>query len=161
MNKTERKVIEKLAQSAYAKHLYEGLTIHENYTLPEAIRYWRTAKEDAGAICAELSGYDQNVFLLLEDYWWNVKRLENYIAERIQQVSPYEYRDNYDRITISIAKLPEVFELRAFPGIKMRVASAYTYINDNNEVQIVIERVDNGQHFGKGTLAEITSQLKK
>ena len=161
MNKTERKTIEKLARSAYAKHLLEGLTIHQNYTLPEVIRYWATAKEDAGVICSQLVGYDHNVFQLLEDHDANVDRLEAEIAAQVKVAVVEDWQDADNRKTISIAKLPAKFELRAFPGITLQVASFYSYFNDHGQLQLVLERLDTRDHFGKGTLPEIQAQIAK
>ena len=42
--KAEAKVLEKLARSAAAIHLHEGLVYRRNYTAHEAASYWRTYK---------------------------------------------------------------------------------------------------------------------
>lgn len=161
MNKTERKAIEKLALSAYAVHLYEGLTIHGNYTLGEVIRYWRYAKEDVGAIAPQLYTADVNIFLMIDDYKHNVQRLEDEIAERIADVAKNgdTSTDRDDRVEIAIAQLPAVFELRSFPGVQLEVCRIASYVNDANEVQIVLDRIDGKGQLGKGTLAEIRAQI--
>ena len=44
--KAEAKVLEKLARSAAAMHLYEGLVYKRNYEAHETSGYWRTYKNE-------------------------------------------------------------------------------------------------------------------
>lgn len=159
MTKTERKAIEKLALSGYAAHLYDGLTVRGNYSLGEAIQYWRQAKEDIGSIAPQLLGFDTNVFLLIEDYKRNVARLEAYIAEEVaKEIAPET--DHKSRVEIEAERFPETFELVAFPSVPLRIVRTFSYVNDSNQVQLVLERTDNRQHFGKGTPSEIRAQIR-
>jgi hypothetical protein len=166
LTKTELKVVEKIALSAYAEHLYQGLN-KGSYTLGEVIRYWRYAKEDVGAQTAgQLYGTDPNIWDLLQRYDANVSQLEDAIQysledERIRTYALSEHRDKDDRIEVSAALLPAAFELAAFPGVPMRVSRGYSYVDDSQRVQLVIERLDTYQHFGKGTLGEIKAQIAK
>lgn len=161
MNKAERKAIEKLALSAYALHLYEGLNYRGNYTLGEVIRYWRQAKEDVGAIAPQITLTDPNVFRLMDDYKRNVKNLEDSIADMLKNGSIYvaDKTNKDDRIEIAAAQLPETFSVRAFPDKVLRVVRAYSYVDDANRVQLVTEIAGKGIHFGKGTLEELRAEL--
>lgn len=78
ISKEARKVLERVAQSAYAVHLYEGLAIKQNYDLGEAYGYWQSAKEDAGAMCPDYVKEDANIFQLYLDHSRNVRELEDY-----------------------------------------------------------------------------------
>lgn len=66
------------------------------------------------------------------------------------------------RIAYEATQLPEHFSLRAFPNEIFTVNLQYSYVNDNNEVCLVIDVIRNGAaiNFGKGTLAELKSQLR-
>lgn len=44
--KAERNVLEKLARSAAALHLYEGVVYKRNYAVHEAAQYWRIYKHE-------------------------------------------------------------------------------------------------------------------
>jgi len=85
-NRTERKVLETVALSAFAKHLYQGLTIKHNYGLFEAARHWHSAVNCVGEY-STISFVDAEVSLeTLLDYITtleqNIDNLESYLQEQ-------------------------------------------------------------------------------
>ena len=85
MNRTEYKVVEKIALAMFAEHLYDGLTSKHNYGLVEATRHWHAAKNDPleyafieypiGTDTRRLMGYLNKLNDLME-------KLETYLKEQ-------------------------------------------------------------------------------
>ena len=69
-----RKALEKVAISAYARHLLHGLS-DGSYSVDEARRYLSYAMEDAGGHCPDYVKTDDNVFGLYDNYKYNVDSL--------------------------------------------------------------------------------------
>ena len=80
-SKVERKILERVAQSAYYIHLERGLFRGE-YTVEEAQRYFRYAEEDAGGHCPTIFQADANVFTLYADYKLNKARLRYALGDK-------------------------------------------------------------------------------
>jgi hypothetical protein len=83
--KTERKVVNKIALSVFAEHLYIGLTIKKNYGLCEATRHWHAAKNDTMEYSfIEFPGNStqiSDVVNYLIDYNEHVGQLERLLTE--------------------------------------------------------------------------------
>jgi hypothetical protein len=80
-NKTETTVLEKLARSAAAIHLHEGLVYKRNYSAHEAAGYWRTYKNEPWEM-GTVSVFQQDTTLasleeLLVEHDRNIVELED------------------------------------------------------------------------------------
>src|SRR5258706_5789782 len=96
MNKTESKVIEKLARAMFAEHLYEGLTHKKNYGLVEATRHWNAAKSspmEFAFIEFEIGTDSNNLVEYLDKHDEHVDRLENLLRELGTLTLSYEELD--------------------------------------------------------------------
>jgi hypothetical protein len=88
LNRTERKVTDKLFRAMYAEHLYEGLVYSHapggRYGLVEATRYWKIAKDCPGEFAS--IGFPETTLASVIDYLEKhddlVKQLEDYLRER-------------------------------------------------------------------------------
>lgn len=82
-NKTETKVLEKLARSAAAIHLHEGLVYKRSYSAHEAAHYWQTYKNEPWEM-GTVPVFQQDTTLasleeLLVEHDRNIKEVEDRI----------------------------------------------------------------------------------
>jgi hypothetical protein len=86
--KAEAKVLEKLARSAAAHHLYEGLVWKRNYAAHEASSYWRTYKNEPWEM-AKVSIFGDTDLAQLEDllinHDENIIRLEDRLLTELAE----------------------------------------------------------------------------
>lgn len=84
--KAESKVIEKLARSAAAMHLHEGLIYKRNYAAHEAAGYWRTYKNEPWELNCPV--FEQDITIgkleeLLIEHDRNIEALEDRLIEEL------------------------------------------------------------------------------
>jgi hypothetical protein len=69
--------------------------------------------------------------------------------------------NNKQRVMEVVTRFPEHFGLRAFPEKVFMINQNYSYVNDSNNVCLVIDIITNGkaENFGKCSESELKSQI--
>jgi hypothetical protein len=74
------------------------------------------------------------------------------------------YHAQAEIVDAAIARFPETFGLRAYPGEQFRISRASSYVNDSDVLQLYTERLceDGKWHsFAKGTESELRNEVTK
>lgn len=86
--KAEAKVLEKLARSAAAEHLHDGIVYKRNYEVHEAAHYWRTYKHEPWEMCCSIFDSDLDIGKLeslLVNHDENIKKLEDRLITELAE----------------------------------------------------------------------------
>jgi len=86
--KAEAKVLEKLARSAAALHLYEGIRYKRNYAPHEAAKYWQVYKHEPWEMCCAIFDNDLDIGKLeqlLLNHDENIKQLEDVLMAELAE----------------------------------------------------------------------------